>query len=536
MASGDFSNGAFLVVLIALCIGCGGSGSNSGSGTNVGAGTTSTPVGGQTATAGQAVFTFLGHPKANVDASTGTVSTVAQAGATYTSVSIYPSPTLTNSYIAFSRSVNSVGSIYAVPYTGNANYSPTVLSQSVEGQSSPACSRNGEIAFNQVIGINLFNMRADGTSLSQLSVSGPAYALYPSYSPDGTKIAVDGGGAELWYGPAGGGTFTVVQRNDNAEGTAWSPNNASIAYVASNGSGYNNIFTTLFGGGNSNNVTPYNMQHSGNWSNPTWNVDGFSMAATYVPTSSSTSQVVRFATNTSASASITPSGYSDTFPSFSPDGKLLAFYRSNAGGATPGIYVSNLQGTSPTLIVPDPPSSGGLTGPVTGLDWSPFFAERQFLGATGGQWDPVNPTGFLLTQNSSAFASLVDFVTTTPSTATVTSPTGSGGSQAPLLFTISGDAITRIGWTNAYFGIGIKTTPSGGATSAVVSIDGSTGAVDLVAPAFALSKQTEKVAGGFVSFAGKFSAIYDGAGKNLAPSGASHLVVNPKTGKMVAFR
>jgi hypothetical protein len=66
-------------------------------------------------------------------------------------------------------------------------------------------------------------------------------------------------------------------------------------------------------------------------------------------------------------------------------------------------------------------------------------------------------------------------------------------------------------------------------------VDAITGQVDMVAPA-ATAKPASKVnSDGTVTYRASFKAIYDAKGNNLAPSGATSLTVNPKTGKLVTF-
>ena len=69
-----------------------------------------------------------------------------------------------------------------------------------------------------------------------------------------------------------------------------------------------------------------------------------------------------------------------------------------------------------------------------------------------------------------------------------------------------------------------------------MSVDATTGQVDLLAPAATAKPASNTNADGTVTYRTRFNAIYDGKGDNLAPSGATSLTVNPKTGKLISFK
>jgi hypothetical protein len=401
----------------------------------------------------------------------------------------------------------------------------------VEGTSDPAVSKTGYIFYNQLIGLYAYLMRADGSSNTALSFSGPAYYLNPSVAPNSGYVAFDGGGEELWYAPLTGGTAKLLQSNDDGGGTSFEASGSTVAYVANN-AGYDNIYTTPITGGTASNVTPYSLVSTGNWKQPNCNVDGLSIAATYTPSGSSKSEVLVFATNTSSYITITPTGYSDSCPSFSPDGTEIAFYRSSTGGATPGIYIADYSGENQRLYFADP----GTSEPITSLCWSPFPSSQFILGAGSNLYND-DVSGFLLSQNGSAFGGICGFATTTAAKATVSSPSSTSGQ--PLVFTLGGDNITLIEYTNSMFDRGGETLirPSGTTPSAVVTVDAYTGAIDTVATAASVVRQAPTIsAGGNLTYTAKFKSIYDGKGKNLAPAGATQLVVNRATGKLVSFQ
>ena len=106
--------------------------------------------------------------------------------------------------------------------------------------------------------------------------------------------------------------------------------------------------------------------------------------------------------------------------------------------------------------------------------------------------------------------------------ATVTAPATNSGNSS-----LGADSITLIAYT------GQATSFAPNVPNAVVSIDGTTGQIDVVADALSTPK-----AGGTatrVVYDGKFSVIYDSKGKNLAPAGASHIEFDRKFGKILTF-
>jgi hypothetical protein len=69
-----------------------------------------------------------------------------------------------------------------------------------------------------------------------------------------------------------------------------------------------------------------------------------------------------------------------------------------------------------------------------------------------------------------------------------------------------------------------------------VSIDSTTGQVTSIAPflvARGIPLQSSKAS---LEFHAQFLAVYDGNGKNLAPTGATDLVLDPKHGSVLSVR
>ena len=401
--------------------------------------------------------------------------------------------------------------------------------------SCPSFSQSGVIAFqssNQAINF-IDTVLPDGSQQKQVATEN--LAIFPTISPNGATIAYADIFGEIWTMPSGGGTPTEIYSASNAYAgpVAWSPSSTQIAFSAKSGT-YNQVYTMSSTGTGTKNVTPNDFV-GGHLLVNSWSPDGNSLACEYIAGGAGNAQtVVMAATGNAFDSILTPSGYNDEFPTFSPDSGEIAFYRTNAGGASPGLYISNVFGTTPQLVLSDP-TTIGTTGPVIALAWSPFQGGETFVGSHGTiTSSPV--AGFLVTEAGSAFASLLTFTATTPSTATLVQ-SGTNTSGAPMAYTLGADSVTNISFTNVYTGahssIPLTSTPN-----AIVTIDAGTGFVNYVVPALTgkAHPMVSRSSGTALTYTGSFAAIYDGTGKNLAPGGAATIEIDRTTGKLVSFK
>ena len=520
MVSGARKGTTLLACVAVAAAGCGGGQQSAG------------PPGGavQTSKAGQAVLTYFGQPQPLLTASSGEVSVLGQAGATFTAMTLEPPPNIEDTFLVYSRNVNGRDEIYELPFATN---SPQILvHNAATGGDFVGISHYGTVAFDEQF--SAYTVRPDGTGLAPLTMTGFGEVLGPEYSQDGTnRIAFYDDAGHLCVGPGTGGTASIIQSNDANAIAAWSPTSSTIAYEIASGSG-GEMVTTAATGGTTTDVTPTFLQGAGYFYDPVWNADGFAMAVTYLPNGASVSQIVVFEMNDpSEYLSITPSGDNDGPVCFSPDGTRMMFYRGSQNGATPGLYLTDPGGVNPVLYVSDPPNAPSGTGFINSLAWSTFLPNETVVATTGSTFYHSACSGFLMSELYNRFGSLLAFTANTPSTATIPAPSATSGSQ-PLLFTLSGDSITKVGYMNSYFSPGTTISLTSTPTIAV-AVDASTGQVDLVAPAAKIAS-TAKSPTGNVIYSGMFKALYDKSGNNLAPSGASQLVINPKTGGLVSFK
>lgn len=492
----------------------------------------STGTGSHTATSNGLSFTYSGQPKPLLSTSSGSVSVLGQAGATFNNVTLEPAPSLGSTYLVVARGVGTYVQLYKSSYTSIG--SEQLLLESNGDDSLPGISAYGLISFtkNGFDGSQMYSVRADGTGLTPITFTDGG--LYPDgthYSTDGTNRLSFLSGSGLFVGPSTGGTASIVQSNATVGGYAcWSPSGTSLAYCVNTATtGNNDVYTTPSGGGTATDVTPTILRNTGAVYPMGWSSDGVTILADYRP-SGGLAEVITFPVNDPTEyAVITPSGNEDYQACFSPDGSMIALERNSDGGATSGVYLCDTAGVNQRLAISDPTG----TDADLGIAWSPFLPKETVVAASGSTFYHKASSGFLLTQNGAQFGSFVAFTANTPATAAIQAPP-SPTEDAPLIFTITADSITQIGYINGYFSSGTTLTLSSTPT-VVVSVDSFTGQIDLIAPAAAAKPITSKNADGTLTCSAPFKGLYDGNGHNLAPSGASKLVLNPKTGQLVSF-
>jgi len=511
----------FLMAMIAaFAAGCGGGQSSTGP----------SSAHTQTSKVGEAVVTFSGQPKPQLSTSSSYVAVVGQAGATFSTVTLEPPPKLDDTYLVLGRFVGADEALYMTSYPSGTSQ---VLYQDSGNTSMPTVSGYGTIAFKDYTTTGgLKSIRQDGTGLTSINFTGLTTPNWPRYATDGTNRLAFQVGSSLYVGPGTGGTATAIQTNDFGQGVAWSPSGSQIMYSATVSGGLD-LFVTSDTGGTAMDVTPTALKGTGSFTNPTWSSDGVSAAAMYLSTGGSDWEIIRFnVTNPATYLDVTPTGDSDIQPAFSPDGSKLAVYRTGAGSGSLGIYVEDTLGLNQSILSADP--SGNAGGGDGALEWSPFLPKETVVSATASTFYHSAASGFLLSQGGDQFGSFIAFTAATPSTAAIQTPTSNYGT-APLVFTITADSITSIGYINNYFNTGttvsLTSTPS-----VVLTVDAATGQVDIVAPASEAKPSLVKNADGTLTYKATFKAVYDGTGRNLAPNGASNLTFDPKTGKLVAFK
>lgn len=450
-------------------------------------------------------------------------------------------------------------------------------------------SDTGKILFHSQHQIGLMN--ADGTGLSAIPIANLA-PKHPRITKDGTRVVFsaspDGADREIYAVDIDGGNLTRLTNNSvDDDWPCWSPDASRIAYA------------TLRDG----NWEIYTMDTSGNWPfrvtntpaedfMPDWSPDGTRIAFvsdpfpddpynyTSVYTTSTTGTNLMLMSNAYASY---------TSPRWSPDGNLLAMgwtvvtlsksltgidcvtktgldsppyfsdYNGESDYAFPGIWSPDGSRMAFLRFFNDDRPSGIYTASFLGSIESPIFSGPYRYSATIWDWirDPLsdlmigtggvlgtNASGFLYARSGSKATSLLTFECSNRNSARVTTQTSQANELSDVVFTLSGDLITKINYINlgdaipkAKIAVGF-TIPN--ATNALVDVDARTGQVVTVIPYTSnrgvSTSPVIAVENGNRVFRGNFPAVYGPDGKNLAGNGAREVRVDLSDGTVRIVR
>jgi len=211
------------------------------------------------------------------------------------------------------------------------------------------------------------------------------------------------------------------------------------------------------------------------------------------------------------------------------------------------IWVTNADGSNAHRI------SDGRTEDYS-PSWSPLPQARQFLVA-GGVVGAM-ASGFVVGRQSTTLTSLVVFNAKTSDSARVDVEVTNLPEPPPVLvFTVSGDLLTSL----AYISGGLNnppttvlTTSSPMATGGLVSFSATDGTVTGVFPyasktantaqgprhtgAPTTQSQQSQQPDGVLAYRGAFLGVWDSAGQNWAPGGASEGRIDGHTGRLLSCR
>lgn len=264
------------------------------------------------------------------------------------------------SKLAFVSRGKGSSTVMAVDFDG-AN--PYAISRNTSTNMLPAWSPSGgQIAYTSYMRNNpdLYVASAAGGRPTRLA----AYRgmnTGASWSPDGSKLAVTlskDGNPEIYIISARDGAILTRLTNNKAIDTspAWSPDGSQIAFV-SDREGGPQIFVVPASGGTARRVS-FNGSYN---TTPTWSPAKGESVIAYTTRDGGRYDIVTLDLKTKKMTRITQNEGNNEEPSFSPNGRAIAFASTRSGGA--GIYIAPADGSSPAVRV--------YSGAVTGIDWGP---------------------------------------------------------------------------------------------------------------------------------------------------------------------
>jgi TolB protein len=266
-------------------------------------------------------------------------------------------PGFFGSKIAFTAKGKGQSAIMAMDFDGANAYK---ISNNSSTNILPSWSPSGgQIAYTSFMRSNpdLYVAPAGGGRPKQVSKQ-RGMNTGAAWSPDGSKIAVTlskDGNPEIYVINANDGSIISRLTKDKAIDTspAWSPNGAEIAFVSDRNGGPQ-IFVMPASGGAAKQVS-FNGSYN---TTPTWSPKPGKRILAYTTRDGSNYDIVTLDLDSKQMTRVTQGEGSNEEPSFSPNGRAIAFSRSGQG-----IFIANADGTGKAVKV--------YSGATTGVDWGP---------------------------------------------------------------------------------------------------------------------------------------------------------------------
>ncbi len=266
-------------------------------------------------------------------------------------------PGFFGSKIAFAVKARTGNAIWAMDFDGANAYA---VSRNSSTNMFPSWSPTGaQIAYTSYMRSNpdLYIGPSGGGRPKQISKH-RGMNTGASWSPDGSKIALTlskDGSPDIYIINAADGAVLRRLTNDKAIDTspAWSPDGGQIAFVSDRNGGPQ-IFVVSSGGGAARQVSKIGSYNT----TPTWSPRPGKQIIAYTTRDKSAYDIVTLDLVSGQMTRITQNEGSNEEPSFSPNGRAIAFARAGQG-----VFIANADGTGTAVKV--------WSGSATGVDWGP---------------------------------------------------------------------------------------------------------------------------------------------------------------------
>lgn len=262
------------------------------------------------------------------------------------------------SKIAFTvRQRGGVSSIYAMDFDGANGYG---VSRNRSVNTLAAWSRSGgQIAYTSYMRNNpdLYIASAGGGRPRRVSAQ-RGMNTGAAWSPDGSQLALTlskDGNPEIYIISASDGSIVRRVTNDPAIDTSptWSADGSQLAFVSDRDGGPQ-IFVVSAAGGKATRVS-----FNGNYNTtPAWSPKKGARVLAYTTRDGGRYDIVTLDLDTKKMVRITQGEGDNEEPSFSPNGRAIAFARAGKG-----VFIANADGTGKAVQV--------WSGSATGVDWGP---------------------------------------------------------------------------------------------------------------------------------------------------------------------
>ena len=221
---------------------------------------------------------------------------------------------------------------------------------------------------------DIYVMNADGKDIMQIT-DDDAWDTSPSWSPDGRRIAFvsrrDGDFDIYVMNADGSGVVQLTDDDAGDGGPSWSPDGRRIAFT-SDRDGDRDIYVMNADGSD---VVQLTDGSSDNWVG-SWSPDGRRIA--FTSNRDGDNEIYVMNADGSGIVQLTDDDARDAGPSWSPDGHRIAFQSDRYGDAD--IYVMNADGSGVVLLTDDDAGDGAPS-------WSPDGHRIAFQSDRDGRWE-----------------------------------------------------------------------------------------------------------------------------------------------------